>query len=650
MHRSLFSNDAKPSRSADLAGAIQARLSALRVMQKKPLMPVAREISGKEVSESAVRSLFSDPGIAAFRPFLDSNRLQCLRLPDFVGRNALADGDILHVPFTKEEALHIIQALESNPRGFQFEKKINLATIALPGRTLRDVDRFLKSVEFFITRQLSDIPLLNHVVVYERKNFAQSIDSFRQSSAHQLVRNVELGLVGGRRPIYASSIRAGLESMCTFAQKRPDYRLNVEKYISTTSPPTDSKFSPLGATHTAMVVGCAESEPYNLTVHRLEAREDEAAVVMLYGHGQGAITELQWTVDGQYIISSGYDKFIRVWNPNDGSQFNSLALEAQGYGVIVAKQSPNLVCSRSFGMHDPSSQLMVWNINSNVATDFGAKTQFLGHVEQMCFFGARESMLVAATDGSRQSSFGEAIVWDLESEAKLFSLRPHNGGLSVVESSPSGNSFATAGSDRRVAIIDYRSKSPVVTHLFMQSKVRAARAEVNSVSFSPCGNLVQAASTQNDISIFDIRASPYIPVACLQHSFANSGFTVSTNLQDEETQGAYRTVWAPHGSILLTGGEDGCVRIWDLSRSECDANIKTLHSAGRCISSLDILHDGTAICAGNDDCLVALHTTPNASRLKFSNAHVLTQGGSKKAIRGPRPEDPFLEEDQEEEE
>ena len=134
-HRSLFSTDANPNPSADMAGVIQARIAALRVMQKKPLSSPqeARSLAGKDLAESVVRKVFSDPANPAFRPFLDSRRLNALRAPHNQATAILCDGDILHVPFTAEEAEVLLKELNAEPKWFNFAEKLTQVVPFLPG-------------------------------------------------------------------------------------------------------------------------------------------------------------------------------------------------------------------------------------------------------------------------------------------------------------------------------------------------------------------------------------------------------------------------------------------------------------------------------------------------------------------------------------
>jgi WD40 repeat protein len=138
------------------------------------------------------------------------------------------------------------------------------------------------------------------------------------------------------------------------------------------------------------------------------------------------------------------------------------------------------------------------------------------------------------------------------------------------------------------------------------------RTEFQGVSFSPCSTLIAAASNRNNIVVFDVRAAP-TPLCQLNHKYMQSGFAELPATDENELQGAYRTCWAPFGTVLISGGEDGCVRIWDMVRSKTEKNVKTIHAHSQCVSALDVSPCGTAIASGADDLRVGLYTTSQST-------------------------------------
>ena len=109
--------------------------------------------------------------------------------------------------------------------------------------------------------------------------------------------------------------------------------------------------------------------------------------------------------------------------------FSRTLLHAHLGSIFHLKKSHNVfpcvlwqVCSRSFVPNQPDSELKVWNVKTNVCVDLGDSHKFRGHVEQMDFTGPNGNLLIAATDGSQMSSYGEAVLWDWQSEKKLMSL------------------------------------------------------------------------------------------------------------------------------------------------------------------------------------------------------------------------------------
>ncbi len=109
-----------------------------------------------------------------------------------------------------------------------------------------------------------------------------------------------------------------------------------------------------------------------------------------------------------------------------------------------------------------------------------------------------------------------------------------------------------------------------------------------------------------------------IPLCQLKHKYPQSGFAELPATEENDLQGAYRSCWAPHAPVLVSGGEDGCIRLWDCNRNESEMNIKTIRAHSQCVSALDISWCGQAIASGADDLRVGLYTTQN-STLQMGN-------------------------------
>ncbi|KAI0651744.1 WD40-repeat-containing domain protein [Trametes meyenii] len=87
--------------------------------------------------------------------------------------------------------------------------------------------------------------------------------------------------------------------------------------------------------------------------------------------------------------------------------------------------------------------------------------------------------------------------------------------------------------------------------------------DVNSLSVSADGLYVAAGRTDNWADVYDTRMLTKGPL----YSFAHEGVV------GHDSFGVVKTQWvdgAPHGVGLITGGVDGCVRLWDVRRPSDD--------------------------------------------------------------------------------
>ncbi len=443
--------------------ALHARLSALYALQGKALGHHEELDKDSLQRELALRSVFGGAlGQPACRPFLTLARLQELQNPFLTQHRMLRGGDVLHVPISQEECQVLVKHLASERPLCEFDARLLRACQELPGRTLPDLHRFLSQLHTFVTRHHTDQKLLRKVVVFDERTFVRSAAEEVNRSVHSMLNERALGNMMGasfsKRAVQQTLPSVGLMSFTS-----------VSHYTRMIGNPTDVKFSPEGARKRWLVVGSSPSKPWELLLFHLDARRnDEPNLTRLYGHKSGVITEIQWSSNGSFIASSGFDSFVRIWDPETGNQRACKKQMHAVHGVVTSKQQENVVASRAFENMGNSTELRVWNVENSVDVDLGENFGFLGHVEQSAFFGARDENLVVVTDGSQSSAFGEVVMWNWEAASKtpLLRLRPHDGGITCVDALPGGRLFCTGGNDRRVALVDVRAKDNAIFFFF----------------------------------------------------------------------------------------------------------------------------------------------------------------------------------------
>ncbi len=78
-------------------------------------------------------------------------------------------------------------------------------------------------------------------------------------------------------------------------------------------------------------------------------------------------------------------------------------------------------------------------------------------------------------------------------------------------------------------------------------------------------------------------------------------------------QGLYASQWLPAGSMLLTGGEDGMVRMWDFARG--DPAVGAISGHSHCVTAIGVSYEGTTFASGADDKQVHLYSSGPRFRL-----------------------------------
>eukprot|EP01027_Heterolobosea_sp_BB2_P012336 GEZU01017886.1.p1 GENE.GEZU01017886.1~~GEZU01017886.1.p1 ORF type:complete len:176 (-),score=10.87 GEZU01017886.1:106-588(-) len=143
--------------------------------------------------------------------------------------------------------------------------------------------------------------------------------------------------------------------------------------------------------------------------------------------------------------------------------------------------------------------------------------------------------------------------------------------------------------------------------------------EVKCIAFNSTGTMAASGSADGVVMLWDIRAQRSISsfrahseaVSCVSFAPDDSGRVISSStdqlIKIFETNGSEICLWHAqegvrthlvHGSTLLSGGDSGILRLWNLNDSTEICSF-TGHKAA--VSSLCISQDGSSVVSGADD-------------------------------------------------
>ncbi len=206
------------------------------------------------------------------------------------------------------------------------------------------------------------------------------------------------------------------------------------------------------------------------------------------------------------------------------------------------------------------------------------------------------SALDFSPDSSRLVSGGRddvAIIWSMETQQALVTLRGHTDNVRDVAFSPDGSQVATASEDGTVRL--WNAETGVAGQVLSVDSIR-----VLSVAFHPDGNLVAAGGRDATVHLYDV----------------NTGAQVGRFSGHREE---IRSIdISPDGNWLVSGSTDNTVRVWEI---ESQASIRTLTGHTRDVFDVTFSADGTLIISGGRGGSVRLWNRDDGTLLNTLDAH-----------------------------
>lgn len=294
----------------------------------------------------------------------------------------------------------------------------------------------------------------------------------------------------------------------------------------------------------------------------------------LRGHA-GSVESVAFSPDGQFVATGSADGTARIWDTRSGDQSRSLG---ERYGSVHAVAfSPNGKLLAT-GCADHIAR--VWDIET------GSVLHHLPHqsgsVQSVAF--SPDGLTLATGSANRASSSveisssGSTKLWDTKSGELLRSLEGQRATVNSVTFSPDGELVAVGSKDRTAKLWDAKTGK-------LLRSLESLSSPINSVSFSPDGQLVAIGSEDNTAKLWDIRTGK------LFRSLHGHSAPL------------HAVVFSPDGQLLATGSDDGTVKIWEAKTGVLLQSLETLSAL---ILSVAFSPDGRTVAAGSNDRLARL--------------------------------------------
>jgi len=267
-------------------------------------------------------------------------------------------------------------------------------------------------------------------------------------------------------------------------------------------------------------------------------------VIHTSGETNHEIVFASYNYDGTYIVTTGSDSSIIIWNSERRTVYRTLSgLSGRPAAAVLSRNNKYLFS----GGRD--NKVTVWDLTSMPSKTVKTFDGYKGPVKSLDI-SPDGRLLVTGTTG------GTVKIWDLESSNLVYDLKAQNKNKDInsVVFSPDGKIVAAGGADGNITLWNKENGIMLLSQPGQKNGIQ-------QITISPDGTLLASCGFSNEIAVYQM---PDLKNKILLKGHKDWVQTID---------------FSPGSKNLLSGGRDGYIILWDivsgniLHRSESQKNI-----------------------------------------------------------------------------
>ncbi|KAL0484068.1 hypothetical protein AKO1_004714 [Acrasis kona] len=317
------------------------------------------------------------------------------------------------------------------------------------------------------------------------------------------------------------------------------------------SDPVDAKFDSTGQ---YLAIATTEKPP-NAGIYNLV----NSTFIELSGHNE-TVSDVQFCgQEDSCVVTCSYDSKINVWdkqtgtlktslNQNNNNNNQTVPIHTGAINYLAPHFNSNILASCG-----SDNRILLWNIFDGTLLSQVDKGKEYAEIH----FGREHSQDILYGMTITNQGTGLLKAWDIVNGKAINKFTTHSGFESMCISRD-GRMLAGGGSDGSIKVFDCKSDLNITQRIVVPDMHHKS---VVNIGFSSCGTYLQSCGADARVNVYDVRMS---------HKFilqiSHEEFTFHQDAEDRPMWGSWTNQLGVN--LLATGGEDGIVKIWDISSGE----------------------------------------------------------------------------------